>query len=402
MRAGKVLLVMVAVLAMAGAAGAQIFAVNADRVTEEILFADLGPGTVTGICDNGIRSAANALVGNLHYSENIQDPGFMVVVDLSDCSRTVYTRDYAVSDSNNKLAAKFDGTVWEIDRAGELWQLTFTSGTNTVSRVSEKVFNQAFGGGGDFAWGPDGLLYIASNETDVGNFIWDETTDTLTSLGSGDGAYNYQGIAWYEGKLYGATAGGNPPGSSGPGKIFELNPSNMSILSDELASYEGRLNDLAAWPLEEPCETDLIAGGGGDGGEIVGTVSVVNNGDGTFNVTYQTFGSWEITEVHFDAACDPSEFPTAGKGNPIPGQFCYTDYPPEGSQSFTISEPVSAEDCQGTPCGDTCAFYAAHAVVVDTADCDLMTLECRTETAWGDGPDFPGRNWATYFFCNCD
>lgn len=256
MRSGRVLLVMVAVLAMAGAAGAQIYAVNADGISNDILRVDLGDGTVTGVCSNGIRSAANALVDNLHYSENISSPSQMVVVDLSDCSRTVFTRNYAPTGGpNNKLAAKADGTVYEIDRAGVLWQLTFNAIDHTVDRASVKVFGQPFGGGGDFAWGPDGLLYIASNETNVGNFIWDESTDTLTHFDSPDGEYNYQGICWYQGKLYGATAANN--GSSGPGRIFELDPSDMSIRSGELAYYEGRLNDLASWPLQKIVDIDV-------------------------------------------------------------------------------------------------------------------------------------------------
>ncbi len=53
----------------------------------------------------------------------------------------------------------------------------------------------------------------------------------------------------------------------------------------------------------------------------------------------------------------------------------------------------------GTPLGTVTG--SARGLFTDLASGELCIL--RTETAWGDGTEFPGNSWATWFECdNCD
>ena len=173
----------------------------------------------------------------------------------------------------------------------------------------------------------------------------------------------------------------------------------------EAGTYADEVNYGIGCVLPPPptCATDLIAGGGNEASATDVGDFLVWKEDGTWKATYETTGTWEITEIHLDVACDPSEVPQTKKDNPIPGKFCYFDTPAPGTQSYTF-DGVSPVDCHGgDPCDGGCAVFAAHAVVVDTASCDDAPLdeECtlRTETAWAWGDEFPGKNWATYFEC---
>jgi hypothetical protein len=126
------------------------------------------------------------------------------------------------------------------------------------------------------------------------------------------------------------------------------------------------------------CTTDLIAGGGNPASaENVGEVSLFDNGDGTYDVTYHTTGDWYINEVHLQLACNSGDIPQTKNGNPIPGKFAYTDSG-LSTQTYTF-EDVEPLDGDGQPatCSADCLVVAAHAVVKDTSAvfCDLDTDE---------------------------
>ena len=127
----------------------------------------------------------------------------------------------------------------------------------------------------------------------------------------------------------------------------------------------------------EPLVVPLIAGQHIN----VGTVTVSNT-ETEILVTYQTSGDWLIEETHLDVESDYGGLNTTKKGNPIPGQFTYhtSHSNPVTKVSFTI------ENFGWTV--DSLLFIAAHAVVTSSQG---------TETAWGEGFNFPGRNWGMYF-----
>lgn len=140
-----------------------------------------------------------------------------------------------------------------------------------------------------------------------------------------------------------------------------------------------------------PYVTDLIAGGGNPASAIdVGEVIVWNDLDYLY-VMYVTTGDWYMTETHLHVADNLVDIPQTKKGNPIPGQFDYAKDHAPAVKEYTYMIPWTWEPL-------TTLVIAAHAVVqmeigVDEEGDPIY----QEETAWGDGLDFEGRNWATYF-----
>jgi hypothetical protein len=127
----------------------------------------------------------------------------------------------------------------------------------------------------------------------------------------------------------------------------------------------------------EIMETALIAGQN----ILMGTV-VVENDEEYVYVTYQTDGNWLITETHLDIATRPEDLKQTSKGNAVPGRFAYKSEHDPGVTTMTHTIDLTA-----WPPG-TQLYLAAHSVVVS---------DFGSETAWGEGLDFPGNNWAMYF-----
>ncbi len=128
----------------------------------------------------------------------------------------------------------------------------------------------------------------------------------------------------------------------------------------------------------------------------VGMVTALISGQ-FLTVTYrtdQTPGGWVITETHLAVATSPADIPQK-KGNPIPGKFPYKaeHTPPVTQYTYLISlQDIGWPPAPGEP---MILCVAAHAVVVQLDGDGEVVAE---ETAWAAGQDFPGKNWATYFF----
>ncbi|TBN04660.1 hypothetical protein EYD45_05195 [Hyunsoonleella flava] len=114
----------------------------------------------------------------------------------------------------------------------------------------------------------------------------------------------------------------------------------------------------------------------------VGNVSVKVN-DIYYDITYSiTNKDYYLVATNLSVVNDPSEFPLNKKGNPRKGKFEFGDDMLDGITTITYSVPMS----KGT-------YIAAHAVVQKNG----YGSKKRRKSAWGDGCDFPGNNWATYF-----
>ena len=140
----------------------------------------------------------------------------------------------------------------------------------------------------------------------------------------------------------------------------------VGILAVVLALFPGLV--LAA-TQNNPFVTDLIAGQH----TVVGDIKIWNDAH-TLYVKYETVDPYCLKETHLQVGDDLSDIPQVN-GNPVPGQFefqnklnCVT--------SFLYKVPLKWSACE--------LIIAAHAVI-NTG-----------ETAWGAGPAFPGKNWATY------
>ena len=141
-------------------------------------------------------------------------------------------------------------------------------------------------------------------------------------------------------------------------------------------------------------EVDLIADGGSDVTAFtVGDVTVTNDGTNlvvTYTIT--PFTPWLITETHVDVQILAETLPQNKSGNPKVGKFAYQTDTPLGVTTQEISIPI------GSLVADDYVVIAAHAVVINP---DELVLDGelwvpRDETAWADGEDFEGRNWAMY------
>jgi hypothetical protein len=119
----------------------------------------------------------------------------------------------------------------------------------------------------------------------------------------------------------------------------------------------------------DPFITDLIAGQHTD----VGDIKIWNDADFVY-IQYETVQPYCLMETHLQVAPQLSDIPQAN-GNPIPGQFDYKTKH-DCVTTFLYTVPLS---------GSSCGLYIAAHAVINTG-----------ETAWGSGPAFPGKNWATY------
>lgn len=121
----------------------------------------------------------------------------------------------------------------------------------------------------------------------------------------------------------------------------------------------------------EAISVDLIAGQN----EIIGEVKVANDGEYLY-VEFVAFDPWVLIETHVAVYTNFEDIPLTKKGNPKIGQFAYD------------IDSLIPLDCNWDK-----LIIAAHAVVDKIVD----GVTVQSETAWGEGPEFPGKSWAMYF-----
>jgi hypothetical protein len=140
-----------------------------------------------------------------------------------------------------------------------------------------------------------------------------------------------------------------------------------------------------------PYTPNLIAGGGNVNSQIdVGGLVVWNDLDYLY-VKYVTTDGWYMTETHLHVVDTDADFIPNANGNPKPGKFDYAmDHDPS-VQEYTYMIPWTWPPL-------STLTIAAHAVVEKVVGYDSEGDPIiQEETAWADGFDFDGKNWATYF-----
>jgi hypothetical protein len=132
----------------------------------------------------------------------------------------------------------------------------------------------------------------------------------------------------------------------------------------------------------------LIAGQHIDAGTIT-----VSNDENFIYVTYKSTNDYFIKETHlYVGNCEA--VPVNKKGNPVPGQFPYTnnhDY----ATSYMYAVPIAAIGM------GNCGCIAAHAALVKL---DASGNVIESQTGWGNGTSIVPNNgsWGMKFaYCTC-
>ncbi len=100
-----------------------------------------------------------------------------------------------------------------------------------------------------------------------------------------------------------------------------------------------------------------------------------------------TAPGWSLSETHLALAASPSGLPQTPSGNPRVGLFPYQHTGLQGQNDSYCVDYQQLGFVPGEP-----VYVAAHAVVVEGQQVFAIS-----ETAWGEGTDFPGNNWAMYY-----
>lgn len=114
-----------------------------------------------------------------------------------------------------------------------------------------------------------------------------------------------------------------------------------------------------------------------------GYVVVTNDADFLYVTYFIDIAYVRLFETNLHVATSPEGIPQKN-GNPIPGQFDYTTMHDRWVQLYTYEIPMDPDWTPGTD-----LYIAAHATI--TGSCGQFA------TAWGDGFEFPGKNWALGF-----
>jgi len=170
----------------------------------------------------------------------------------------------------------------------------------------------------------------------------------------------------------------------------------LSNIGQAPSSQQSVISYLTKHTEGNPFSTPLIAGGGNPVSAItVGEVLIWNDGTTLYVKYIITDPDWCLTETHLHVATAVEEIPQKN-GNPIPGKFEENDKHDcviEVEYVYSLSEKEWVFE-------DT-LYIAAHAKVQNNSVIvgydDYQNAIYWTETGWGEGLDFPGKNWATYF-----
>jgi len=132
----------------------------------------------------------------------------------------------------------------------------------------------------------------------------------------------------------------------------------------------------------EPETVTLLAGQYFEAGTIT-----IGNDTELLCIYVEAAEGWYLEETQIHIADDPADIPQKN-GNPAPGQF---DYQFTHETYATADTLCLSLDSLGLAVDDSTAI-AVHTALVNIEGMDTI----RTETGWGNGEPFPGKNWAMF------
>lgn len=110
--------------------------------------------------------------------------------------------------------------------------------------------------------------------------------------------------------------------------------------------------------------------------------------DGTLCIEINTVNNWVMTLTHVAIAPVVDSLPQTGSGNPKVGKFFFsTEHEPPVTSYTYCCNPL---DFIWEPGGICIAIHADVMLLDENSD------PIQEETAWAEGPEFPGNSWATY------
>lgn len=160
----------------------------------------------------------------------------------------------------------------------------------------------------------------------------------------------------------------------------------MGPWEDSAPDLAGPRTQIVVDPCGEIFQTPLIAGQHIE----IGVVTVSNNADVLQVEIAITEPGWVMTETHVAIDDTLEDLPMTGSGNPQVGKF---EFSAEYDEPVTIwaYELDLAEYGYGYPD----SIYGAVHAATELRDESGNTIQ--EETAWAEGPEFPGNSWAMYF-----
>lgn len=333
-----------------------------------IIFLTDGQGLYTPSGSPGSPADVAAGKGYVIYSIGLNmTPGSLAENNLIDMA-TATGGQYYSSPSAENLSAIYDAIYEEITTSTVPHYVNVTEVTQSYIIVDETSFNIA----------PDSVTHNADGTTTI---IW----ENIGMYADGDPDLSADETVILSFNVRSSICGAD----------LEVDVYGEAIVnySDKDGNYIGFVLIPQATINVHPFVTDLIAGGGNPNSAIdVGEVIAWNDEDFLY-VTYNTTDDWYITETHLHVADSLEGIPQTKKGNPIPGQFDYGDEYDYDDGMTTVTYTIPWTWSPGTT-----LYIAAHAVVQKLIGYDEEGNPIyQIETAWGDGEDFPGKNWATYF-----
>jgi hypothetical protein len=331
---------------------------------EVIIFLTDGIGTYTYSGYSGSPADDAAGKGYIIYSIGLGSPSSGPLVDMADATGGAY---YS-SPSASNLQDIYDA----------IYTVLVTSNVPHYVDVTE-VTQDYIIGHGDFNIAPDSVTTNGDGTTTI---VW---TNVGQYVGDYDDALDADETVVLTFTVRSTIYGMHLPVQVEGDAVVDYYDMDMT--------YVGSVDIPQAYLDVYPYVTDLMAGGGNVKSAIdVGYVLVYNDLDHLY-IKYVTEGGWYMTETHLHVADALADIPQTKNGNPIPGHFDYaTDHDP-AVQEFEYVIPWSEDWTPGTT-----LHIAAHASVQMLVGHDSHGDPVyHTETAWGDGLDFPGHNWATYF-----
>jgi len=166
--------------------------------------------------------------------------------------------------------------------------------------------------------------------------------------------------------------------------------SKEKTIDPSLGNTQAQKSVLGWSTVFTPSSFDLMAGQNIYIGtvyfELVGAEPTTAN----LKVTYALVNGWQMNQIHFWIGTDQNAYPKVksgtGKGSPIPGQFPYKFENLGAVSTYSFEVPP----IKGTTwCGNTFYFIPHTAVQLPNGDGTYQT-----QTAWADGWELPGSNWA--------